>query len=199
MWRGLESLFRLERIADDDEKAILVAQEGVEFKDVRADPAIGDDVANLFKRCGGGRRIRGPKDILREQTRVAQTPVIIECTDLAEIGKRRVSWYSSWSLRQACEYFASIEIAASDFEQSMTYLGDADPVVLDRQPIPFGVSQAKIHIRYFSAGDRCTANYWVTPEGRANLKLVGEFLREQKVGFWSTNETAKGLPMRAHR
>ena len=190
MWTGLQTLFRLEPIAGEKHNALLVAHEGVAYKDVLADPAINDEVANLFQRCGGCRRIRGPKDALREKTRVVQTPVTIECVDLADIGQRKVSWYSFWSMRRACEHFASIEIAASDFELSMMYLIESDPVEVEWRPVPFGVSKAKIHLRYFNVGNRCDSTYWETPEGRQNLRLVGEYLKG-KVEFWTSNSNIK--------
>ena len=86
-----------------------------------------------------------------------------------------------------------MEIAACDIEKSLTYL--LSPRSIDKVLVPSDVSAARIRILYFDDSPAtCSASYWETDQGKANLTLVGgEIARRGGVDFWTCNESAEAV------
>ena len=181
MWRGLAKMFSVTRLTKSDlARGIdpslkwLRLRKGIEAKDVMRDPRLSKEDLNLFHRVA------------------SPIPVYIDAKSIKDIGRRRCDWCSPWTLDQADSY-ASLEIAACDIEQSLMHL--LSPRNYDKVLVPSDVSAARIRILYFDGSSAtCSANYWETDQGKANLTLVGkEIARRGGADYWTCNESAESV------
>ena len=172
MWSGLAALFELEPVTNSLSR--LRSRPEIKLQDVVADSRLTDADRNLFQRA------------------LSRTPVLIEANTMEDIGQRGCSWYSIWTLDQA-NGFASIQVAASDFADSLMHIFSTQELVVETIDHP--PSRARISIKYFDAGGAsCSADYWLTGEGRANLKLAAEFISlNGGADYWTSNNNIEGF------
>jgi hypothetical protein len=122
--------------------------------------------------------------------------VFVDLDDWADASKarRKISWWSVWSLL-SLKGCASVTIAAAGYFDSLPYHAarwlHGDEITFSEERIGAGLVRAKprVRLRYFTSGHVGSTTWWQTDEGNRCLVAVSTHIEGiGGVGYYSSNQ-----------